>query len=479
MDRSIEPKPLGMATPHLETLTEILAECESSATTRPQGSGPDPTPMIGPLLDAIDTVVFFASSNGGLRYVNAAWSRLTGYTLRETRELERPVYLHPQDQEVWMRFLDARKRGGRGVGAIVLRFLTKAGESLYLEARAQAVTGVSRRCMGFVGTLSDVGSRVQAEELKEASHRTIETLINNLPGLVYRGRNNRRWTMEFISEGCLALTGYPPAALINNDRLTFGDLIVPEDREQVWDNVQTALRENRPFELMYRIKTAQGQEKWVLERGRGNLSTSGELLGLEGFITDITREKQEQLRLRSDSLRDVTTGLPTPSLFLDRLEMALRRSKLHSHPTVAVLIVHLDRFDKWREKFGADFGNRALFDVGKRIGAVLGPTDSLCHWQDQEFAILHECPDFDIDAAAIGSKIQQELRAPIIDGDNEIFLTASIGIVLGSTGDERAEDMVSVASGVAARARTLGVGRVEVAEAEPPISTRCRVQPEK
>jgi diguanylate cyclase (GGDEF)-like protein/PAS domain S-box-containing protein len=454
-----EPKRFSMASAQIEILTGILVESDALPLTSELGA--ESTPLIAPLLDAIDTVVFVADPSGNLRYVNAAWSRLTGYSLQETRTLAQLDYLHPQNHERWLRFLDARKRNPRSTAAVVLRFLTKSAEKIHLEAQAQAVVA-NARCMGFVGTLSDVGSRVHAEELKEANHRTVETLINNLPGLVYRCRNNRQWSMEYMSQGCAALTGYPTEDLINNARLSYADLIIPEDREQVWDNVQVAVRENRSFELMYRIRTARGDEKWVLERGRGNFSTSGELLGLEGFITDITREKHEQLRLRSDSLRDPGTRLPTPPLFLDRLEMALRRTKFGSLATVGVLVVQLDQFAKWRETLSADLRDRALLDIGRRIETVLSPVDSVCLWQASEFAVLHECTDIDRDAAAMGRRIQHALRAPVAGDTQEMFVTVSIGVATSTTGDERAEDLIAAASTAAARARNTGIGRVEI-----------------
>jgi len=453
-----------MTSAQIEHLTEILVESDELLTGLSSDLGRASTPLIAPLLDAIDTVVFVTDSNGTLRYVNAAWARLTGFSLEDTRSLGQSDYLHPRDQERWLRFLDARKRDPKRTAALVIRFLTSVGETIHLEAGAQAVVTGSGRCMGFVGTLSDVGSRVQAEGLKEAGHRTLETLINNLPGLVYRCRNNRQWTMEYMSGGCEVLTGYPPEALINSERLTYADLIVREDQEQVWQSVQASVRENRPFELMYRIRTARGEEKWVLERGRGNFSTSGELLGVEGFITDITRERREELRLRSDSLLDPVTHLPTTALFLDRLEMALSRKRFQSRDTLTVLIIHLDQFAKWNETLGADCREWALMDVGKRIESVLAPVDTLCLWTRNEFAILHEDAEAETNAAAIGAEVQQALRAPVVDGDNKIFLTTSVGVVVGLTGDETAEKVVSFASTVAARARNLGIGRIEVAD---------------
>ena len=446
----------------LERLTDILDHLGALEDGATDDFDPATPSLFEPILNAIDTAVFLADANGNLRYANAAWQRLTGFSLADTRELTQSYYLHPRDQDRWVQFLYARKDAPPAASILVLRFLTRSGETIYLEASAQPLVSRSGVCKGFVGTLSEVGSRVQEEGLKQASHRTLETLINNLPGLVYRCRNNRQWTMEYMSGGCELLTGYPPEALINSERLTYADLIVHEDREQVWQNVQVSLRDNRPFELMYRIRTARGDEKWVLERGRGNFSESGELLGVEGFITDVTQEKSAQLRLRSDILLNPGTSLPTPALFLDRLQMALRRRKAWPETTCTVLVVQLDQFAKWRETLDADFLEPALLEVGERLEGVLTPVDSVCLWTDTEFAILHECREPEADAAALSERIQRALRTPVSAGNRGVFLTTSIGATVGLTGDEAAEDVVSFASTAASRARNAGLGRVEI-----------------
>ncbi len=130
----------------------------------------------------------------------------------------------------------------------------------------------------------------------------LSTLMSNLPGMVYRCRNDPHWTMEFVSEGCRGLTGYEPRDLIGDadrDPVAYAGLIHPDDLQHVWDEVQRSVRENQPFELTYRIRTAHGEEKWVWERGRGVYTASGEVLHLEGFITDVSatrRDTAEQQR---------------------------------------------------------------------------------------------------------------------------------------------------------------------------------------
>jgi PAS domain S-box-containing protein len=131
---------------------------------------------------------------------------------------------------------------------------------------------------------------IEQEHSRQAlqeSQRTLSTLMSNLPGMAYRCRNDRDWTMEFVSEGSLDLTGYEPRELIGNKVVAYGDLIHPEDKDRVWESIQASLETKEPFQINYRILVDQ-EEKWVWEQGRGVYSDSGNLLALEGFITDIT-----------------------------------------------------------------------------------------------------------------------------------------------------------------------------------------------
>jgi PAS domain S-box-containing protein len=127
--------------------------------------------------------------------------------------------------------------------------------------------------------------------------RTLSTLLGNLPGMAYRCRNDRDWTVEFVSGGCAALTGYKPADLIGNRVRSYADLIVEDDRERVWETVQWAVERGEPFRLEYRIRQASGRERWVWEQGIGVHSEGGQLEALEGFITDITKRKQAEHEL--------------------------------------------------------------------------------------------------------------------------------------------------------------------------------------
>ena len=131
---------------------------------------------------------------------------------------------------------------------------------------------------------------------RDEAERALNTLMDNLPGMAYRVKNNDAWTALFISQGARDLTGYEPKEFLEGS-VDFGDLIVPEDRERVWTTVQAALEERRPFRLTYRITTKAGEERWVWEQGVGVFDPDASPPVLEGFITDLT-----ELRSLQDTL---------------------------------------------------------------------------------------------------------------------------------------------------------------------------------
>ena len=154
---------------------------------------------------------------------------------------------------------------------------------------------------GVVLVFRDQSVEHAAQKALVESERRLSTLMNNLPGMAYRCRMDSYWTMEFISQGCTTLTGYTVTDLIDNKRMSFFDLIHPDDRQYVWDTVVKSVDQRGTYTLEYRITAADGSEKWVWERGCAVRSQDGPVEALEGFIHDITERKQaaaEQSKLQ-------------------------------------------------------------------------------------------------------------------------------------------------------------------------------------
>ncbi len=129
------------------------------------------------------------------------------------------------------------------------------------------------------------------------SQRRLDTLIDSLPGIVFSTNNDPNWTMIYLSEGCFNLTGYHSSELVGSQG-AYNAITHPEDLPNVLQNIDAAIAHQQPYVVEYRIKTKSGQYKWLWEKGSGVFSDSGQLLGLEGFITDITKLKDSQEGLR-------------------------------------------------------------------------------------------------------------------------------------------------------------------------------------
>ncbi|MDY6951330.1 MAG: PAS domain S-box protein [Thermodesulfobacteriota bacterium] len=151
--------------------------------------------------------------------------------------------------------------------------------------------------VGVVLVFRDITEHKRAEMVLQENQRRLSTLMRNLPGMAYRCLNKPGWPMDFVSEGCLALTGYSAIELTTN--LLYGDLIHPQDRQGVRDIIRESVHKGEPFVMEYRLRNREGRERWVWERGQAVGENSDGTTILEGFVSDITDRKEAEQEVRS------------------------------------------------------------------------------------------------------------------------------------------------------------------------------------
>jgi PAS domain S-box-containing protein len=142
--------------------------------------------------------------------------------------------------------------------------------------------------------LKDISEKANAVSRLKESKRKFTTLLENLPGMVYRCEIDKVWRIKFISDSSKKILGISPDELINKQGVTYFDLILPEFREKVDNHWQTCLVNKEIFLDEYQMKTADGRIIWVMEQGQGIFSSDGKLEAREGYITDITQLKEKQ-----------------------------------------------------------------------------------------------------------------------------------------------------------------------------------------
>jgi PAS domain S-box-containing protein len=261
-----------------------------------------------------------AGMDGYFKRVNPAFEQTLGYSAEEM--LARPFieFVHPEDRAATLSEVEKLSRGGRTL-QFENRYQCKDGSWKWLSWKAQPFPEEGllyatardmteqKRSEDRIRELNENLERLVVErtgELQE-SERRHRTLLANLQGMAYRCRNDRDWTMEFVSEGCRELVGRAPEEFTAG-RVNYASLIHPDEQEAVWNTVQTAIKAKAPFQLEYRIHHADGSWRWVLEHGRGVWNERGELVVLEGFAGDITNRKEAQRQLlRAQRLESIGT----------------------------------------------------------------------------------------------------------------------------------------------------------------------------
>lgn len=153
-----------------------------------------------------------------------------------------------------------------------------------------------------------------------------------------------------------------------------------------------------------------------------------------GVFRDVTERKQAEAKIEHQAYHDGLTNLPNRNLLLDRLELALNRSRRHGYEG-ALLLIDLDRFKTINDSLGHSVGDQLLCEVSERLTSILPEEDMVARIGGDEFVVLLMDVGSDTQAAAIktqgiAEKIRHQLSLPICIRDHELYITPSIGITL-------------------------------------------------
>lgn len=135
-----------------------------------------------------------------------------------------------------------------------------------------------------------------ASQLKENKEQ-IKSIISNLIGFTYRCLPDEKWTMLFISDQVEDITGHKPDAFTGHQSLSYATLIHPEDLDNVKTTMSEALNKRKKFDLEYRIIEKNGTIVWVHEAGRGIYDHNGNILFIDGIISNINDKKKAEVKL--------------------------------------------------------------------------------------------------------------------------------------------------------------------------------------
>lgn len=192
-----------------------------------------------------------------------------------------------------------------------------------------------------------------------------------------------------------------------------------------------------------------GPPRWLKAFCYPVTGETGQTMEISLIIEDITERKDLEEQLAHHAFYDELTGLPNRTLLSDRLGQALSRA---SRPvrfetgvdqTIALLFLDLDDFKHVNDSLGHGAGDELLIEVAGRLRTAAGSGDTVARLGGDEFVVLLEEVAGKDGAIGAASKVAEALKLPFVVGKREVFVTASIGVVLGgvsgANGEKRAD----------------------------------------
>ncbi|WXL25608.1 PAS domain S-box protein [Ectopseudomonas mendocina] len=271
------------------------------------------------------TSIITTDVNGLITLFNSGAERLLGYRSAEVIGKHTPLLFH-LPQEISTRATLLSSQYNREVSGFQVFSLTptgsepetrqwtyvrKNGEQRIVNLTVSVMHDSTGKVSGYLGIASDINKLHQTTLALQKSENRFRGLVSNLPGAVYRCRNDEFWTMSYLSEEIAAISGFPAADFIHNRKRSFAETVHPDDRELTL-SAKLALEREESFELTYRITHADGHDVWVREKGRGEYNSRGELLWISGFIWDISDQKMVEDQLKISQQRFSTAFNTAP-----------------------------------------------------------------------------------------------------------------------------------------------------------------------
>ncbi|HSY26589.1 MAG TPA: diguanylate cyclase, partial [Burkholderiaceae bacterium] len=348
-----------------------------------------------------------------------------------------------------------------GIDATVIVQSGNTGINSAIDALKRGAYAYLRKPYQTEELLNTVANALQKRQLEaanraiawrlECSEKFYRYLVNSSPDLIYTLNPNGRFT--FVNDKAQQLFGYQSEELLGRH---YSTLIHEEDLESghfVFNERRVGERASQNVELRLKYQGTDVEER-IFDRGLLNVAFSSmgmyssgsdektrEYFGTYGIARDITERKRAEEQISYQAYHDILTDLPNRVLFRDRLDLALIQAN-RKKTELAVMFLDLDRFKLINDSFGHSKGDELLQKVVKRLKEHLRQGDTLARFGGDEFTLL--LPDLRSrqDATAIADKFVRCLQQPFLLNEQEVHVSASIGIAVYPADGETIDDLV-------------------------------------
>jgi diguanylate cyclase (GGDEF)-like protein/PAS domain S-box-containing protein len=309
----------------------------------------------------------------------------------------------------------------------------------------------------------EIQSRAQVELALRESEERYKLAVN--------GVNDGLWDWDlknnliYYSLRWKSLLGYAEDE-IGNTPEDWYERVYPDDLERLKFDLSAHITGLTPhFESEHRMRHKDGSYRWMHARGCAVSDTGGNFYRMAGSQADITDRKIAEERLLHNAFHDTLTGLPNRALFTDHLRHAIARAIRRKDYQFAVLFLDLDRFKDVNDSLGHLVGDQLLVAFARMLQDCLREADIVARLSGDEFSILLEDIQDPNATTLVAGFIKEQLATPFQLGENEVYVTASIGIVQSDPGYKNPDDMLRDADIAMYCAKANGRARYEIFDA--------------
>jgi diguanylate cyclase (GGDEF)-like protein/PAS domain S-box-containing protein len=405
------------------------------------------------LVHEASDIIVVSDREGRLTYVSPAFDRILGTSANRFRTRSAAEMMHPDD------LAGMRARSGE---------ITSHG--MHAELRLRHADGTWRwfevkvtnhlenpRVRGIVGNLHDITKRKQDEQELRDAHERFRSAFENAPiGMLMADL-----------DGCVTRANPAFGRILGQNAVdlcgkNIDDFTHVDDRELSRSEMHRLVSTGSDaYRIEKRYCHADGHDIWVSVNVSCVRDEENRPLYFIGQIEDVTEGRALRERLAFAAIHDSLTTLPNRELFMDRLDVALRRTT-RSRRHVAVIFLDLDRFKLINDSLGHDVGDQLLRAVADRLNSVMRATDTLARFGGDEFTVL--CDEISDEAGAleVAQRLVMAMNQPLALQSGEVFVSLSVGIALSSDGTESGAVLLRNADVAMYRAKGRGPARIEM-----------------
>ena len=345
--------------------------------------------------------------------------------------------LHPDDRAEVLRQLDLHLVQGVPY-SVEYRIRRKDGSYVWWGDTGSCRRDEQGKAFQMAGACVDITDSKLVKQDLEKEHNLLRTLLDNIPDSVYvKDREGRK---ILTNRSDLDFIGMDNEAdvLGKTDAEVFPGHLA---NEYVKDD-ESVLRNARPVINREEIvENAAGIKRWLLTSKIPLKEAGGAVIGLVGIGRDITERKLLESKLLTMAHYDSLTTLPNRTLFLEKANMGLAHAK-RAGLQCAILFVDLDHFKSVNDTLGHSIGDALLKDTAVKLAECVRETDVMARLGGDEFIIMLNDLDNAEGAQHIAERIREKLNVPRVVAGNDLFITASVGIVTYPHDGETLEDLL-------------------------------------